>query len=120
MHSQIEHIEPEPHWVHLDQPEDEPWEAQEDEDEEPPPDHKEDLVIDNVQGKNADSINRFLFTPGAKSVTKKRLYVQYISYLPRIGAHYQPARPAMKVWQVKRNRQFIWVTALAGLQTCYP
>ena len=86
VHSEVEHVEPEPDWSHLDHPEDQSGETQKDEDQEPPPDHQEHLVIDDVQGQDADGVYVLLFPTGTISIDKKVISYKLLS--PKFSTWY--------------------------------
>ncbi len=69
MHPQVEHVEAEAVRVELDDPEEEARAADEEEEEEPPPDDQEHLVVDDVQGEDADGVDGLL-TP-ARAVSDR-------------------------------------------------
>ena len=68
MHSEVDHVKPEPQRVHLDRPKEQPREAEEEENVEPPPDDEEDFVVDDVQREHTYRVDVLLFSPRTEPV----------------------------------------------------
>ncbi len=68
MHSEVDHVEPQPDRVDLDDPEDQPGDAEEEQDVIPPPDDQEHLVVDDVEREHADRVDVLLLARGPESV----------------------------------------------------